>query len=310
MAEPRDTRGRRAAESRARRALRADAATRALADAPFVRIAGGLSNHAWRVGRGVDACFVRLGRAERLPGADLGNECRVLEATARAGLSPRVVRCDPGRRLLVTRWVAGSAHRRPPLPAAAVAAVGRALAALHRLRVPAGVRVLDFATQARELEALVGAQGPASLQSQAGAAFSRLHATARETVLCHNDLNALNLLWDREGRLWLVDWEYAGRGDAALDLASFASQHGLESRARAGLLHAYRAAGGTVDAGRLALARWAFDYVQWLWYRAALVRPGAGIAARVARARSGTLETALRRRASRVLRCNNATFGD
>ena len=69
-------------------------------------------------------------------------------------------------------------------------------------------------------------------------------------------------------------------------------------------------AGGPVLRGRLARALWAFDYVQWLWYRAALTQPGAGIDTDVARVRSDRLANSLRRRASRVLRCNNATFAE
>jgi thiamine kinase-like enzyme len=110
--------------------------------------------------------------------------------------------------------------------------------------------------------------------------------------------------------LWLVDWEYAGLGDRALDLASFATQHGLDARRRGLLARAYRRAGGAIDATRLDLACWAFDYVQWLWYRAAHDRPASAVEPELARERAARLAYALRRRASRVLRCNNAAFGD
>ena len=43
----------------------------------------------------------------------------------------------------------------------------------------------------------------------------------------HNDLLALNFIDDGE-RTWIVDWEYAGMGDAYFDLANFAVNNELD----------------------------------------------------------------------------------
>ena len=51
----------------------------------------------------------------------------------------------------------------------------------------------------------------------------------------------------------------------------------LDARQRAFLLEDYRRSGRTVVPGRFDLARWAFDYVQWAWYCAALARPDSGV---------------------------------
>jgi thiamine kinase-like enzyme len=169
------------------------------------------------------------------------------------------------------------------------------------------LRTVDFAVQARALEHAIG-ESP-TLAAVATRVFDRLQATRHEFVLCHHDLHPCNVVWDRTGRPWIVDWEYAGLGDAAIDLASFASQHGLTAHARARLLRHYVAAGGVADAERLELATWAFDYVQWLWYRATLAAPGAAVAdPALATARAKRLQSSLRVRARRVLRCNNASF--
>lgn len=64
-------------------------------------------------------------------------------------------------------------------------------------------------------------------------------------VLCHNDLLAANWLEDEaSGRLWLVDWEYAGVGHPLFDLANLAANGGLSDEAEEALLRAYR---GSVD---------------------------------------------------------------
>ncbi len=62
--------------------------------------------------------------------------------------------------------------------------------------------------------------------------------------------------------------------------------------------------------GRLEQAAWAFDYVQWLWYRAALRGRDTLADPDLARARTARLAASLHRRASRVLRCNNEPFAD
>ena len=295
------------------RALRADPATEQLADGRFHPVPGGLSNFAWHVVPGrAGACFVRLARryGEQL-GADHVAECRVLEVTARAGLSPPIVRCDPQARLLVTRWIDAPRVGRPLRSPSALSLVARALATLHGLIAPGQLRTVRFDGQARALEAaLPPAAGDDTLRQLARDVFARVRADEPPAVLCHHDLNPLNLLLDRDGRLWLVDWEYAGLGDAAIDLASFASQHGLDARQRARLLDAYRQAGGSLRPARFDLARWAFDYVQWAWYGAALARPDSGLDAALVEGRVAPLAASLRRRASGLLRCNNAGFAN
>ncbi|HEX6572650.1 MAG TPA: phosphotransferase, partial [Steroidobacteraceae bacterium] len=261
---------------------------------------GGLSNFAWQVScDGAGENFVRFARAHgaRL-GADHANERRVLELTSRAGLSPGVVRCDPVARLLVTHWVDARHVGRPLRSAQVLTRVAHSLASLHALPAPHDLRSVHFAAQAAALEAAFEpGRTECQLAARAVEVFAALRADGTSPALCHHDLNPLNLLTDASGRLWLVDWEYAGLGDTAFDLASFASQHGLQSRQRNVLVDAYRAAGGSAEPVRLERALWAFDYVQWLWYRAALAQPGAGLDTEVARVRADRLATSLRRRA-------------
>jgi thiamine kinase len=302
-----------AAEPALRALLAAHAATAMLASVPLVPVLGGLSNFCWRAEADGRSHFVRLARqaAEDL-GADHRNEHRVLDIAVAAGLAPRILRGDVEARLLVTEWIDvidGSL----PLPGArARATVARALAKLHAIAAPQDLRVVDFARQALELEeALPPMRGQEGLHEAAADIFRALRGGRPRQVLCHHDLNPLNLLFDRDGRLWLVDWEYAGLGDPAFDLASYASQHGLGSRERARFAAAYAAAGGlAVDARRLEQAAWAFDYVQWLWYRVALRGHETLADPDLARARTARLAASLRRRASRLLRCNNVPFAD
>ncbi len=57
------------------------------------------------------------------------------------------------------------------------------------------------------------------------AKIARLKAFASqdgaETCLSHNDFFELNLLLDRQGKMYLIDWEYAGMSDYASDFGTF-----------------------------------------------------------------------------------------
>jgi thiamine kinase-like enzyme len=56
---------------------------------------------------------------------------------------------------------------------------------------------------------------------------------------CHNDLLPANLVEDEQGRLWLVDWEYAGWGDPYFDLGNLAVNNEFTDAEDEALLVAY-----------------------------------------------------------------------
>jgi thiamine kinase len=295
------------AERAARSALAAADDTAALAAAPFERITGSLSNFAWHAAVPGQDCFVRYARpGNELLGADLHAEGEILRLVAAAGIAPRVVRCDPPARLLVTQWIDSASADHPPMTHdRTLQQVATTLRRLHQLTPPPGVRAVDFAVQARQLEAVLPATTirPA-LAARAAEVLAPL-GPGRMQALCHHDAHAQNMVFDPSGRLWLVDWEYAGLGDPLFDLASCASQLQLSAARARFLCDEYIRAGGFVEWVRLDLARWAFDYLQWLWYRGLLASAQSGPDAIEASQRAERIERELQVRASGVLRCNN-----
>lgn len=269
--------------------------TRALVDGRLSAIEGGLSNRAWRLEAAGHAWFVRRGHPQGLRlGVDRHSECAVLRAVAAAGLAPGLLACEPGLGLLVTRFVSG----RPWQAADALAGrnierVAQQLCRLHELPVPYGVRPLAYERQARRLHAGLPAPDPLAdrLRGLAQPVFARIDRRRPRTVLCHHDLHHLNIV-DDGARLWLVDWEYAGRGDPLLDVAGFLAMHVLGPAETTAFVSSYGRL-GPEDLAALDDARWAFDYVQWLWYRSRF--PGA----------SGPEGRHTERLAQRLLRCNN-----
>ncbi len=256
-------------EREVRAALARHPATRALATSPMQVVPGGLSNHAWRAECAGEGYFVRLGasEAERL-GVNRASECALLATAASAGLAPEVIACEPGSRLLVTRWVAGGHWSRADAHEPRnLRRIGEALRRLHALPLAAGVRRLDFVAQAARLEADLAsfAVADAGLKQAAEGAVAILALQESRVTLCHNDLHHLNVVDDGE-RLWLVDWEYGGRGDPLFDLAGLFCQHDCSAAQRLAVLDAYGQPWLASSPGLAAACR-IFDYVQWLWYR-------------------------------------------
>ena len=77
---------------------------------------------------------------------------------------------------------------------------------------------------------------------------------------CHNDLLALNFI-DDGSRIWIVDWEYAGMGDAYFDLANFAVNNELDEDGERALLAAY----GGGDPAALTVMRFMSDFREAMW---------------------------------------------
>lgn len=285
-------------QERLRELLRGRAATRALADGAMTRLTGGLSNQAWRVERSGQAWFARLGYAdaERL-GVNRHSECALMAVVAAAGFAPDVLACDPPTGLLVTRYIEGRTWQASDAAEPRnLARIGSLLARLHTMPPAPGIAAVSYAEQARHLARTISASDPtvAVLRHRADQAFESIERRKSRRALCHHDLHHLNVV-DTGARLWLVDWEYGGVGEPLFDVAGFLALHELGAAETDLLLGAY-GAGSTVDREVLEEARWAFDYVQWLWYRSSLGSrpdPGSVLAAREARL------------ASRLLRCNN-----
>jgi aminoglycoside phosphotransferase (APT) family kinase protein len=165
--------------------------------------------------------------------------------------------------------------------------IGAWLRELHSVPVPADLPLVD------PRQAIPGylarpftAPGPVPRATLAHRAAEVLQDYApRARAFCHHDVHHLNVVdtdlalapaddhagADRTqpgaaGRLVLLDWEYAGAGDPAMDLAAYAAYHDLDDLARERLLAAY---GPAVTRAELDRACEVFDCLQALWHDAA-----------------------------------------
>ena len=82
---------------------------------------------------------------------------------------------------------------------------------------------------------------------------------------CHNDLLAANFIAGEGGRIWLVDWEYAGMGDVYFDLANFAANNDLPEPETLELLRAYFGELSPEHERALGLMRFMSDFREAMW---------------------------------------------
>jgi thiamine kinase-like enzyme len=204
-------------------------------------LGGGITNRNFRVQLGgVDYVIRRPGKDTDLLGIDRAAERLATEAAADLGIAPAVAAALDD--CLVTRFVACR-----PLAAREMAeGVQEIAGALRRFHesptiLPASFWVPDLLERYTAIVRERGGTLPA--------AYTRTVAIAAriETALplagarpCHNDLLPGNLIRaEGDGRILIVDWEYAGMGDPRFDLGNLSVNNGFDEVTDDRLLGAY-----------------------------------------------------------------------
>jgi len=205
-----------------------------------VPLTGGITNRNYRVRLGDGDYMIRLpGKDTALLGIDRAAERIANEAAAELGIAPAVAASGDG--FLVTRFIDCRQVTAVEL-ASDPGDAGRALRAFHDHgpRLPTRFWIPE---QVEEYAAIVVGRG-GSLPS----GYEHARETARrieaarplsKPLPCHNDLLTANFIRDRDGRLLLVDWEYAGMGDPYFDLGNLSVNNEFDDEADHRLLTAY-----------------------------------------------------------------------
>ncbi len=242
-------------------------------DRPDVtELAGGAANRSFRLQDGRHDFVIRLASgATALLGAHRESEIAMQALAAGAGLAPQIVLVDRGLDMLVTRYVTGDVPDRAGLgEATMLRRVGAWLARLHALAPPPGLPVVDFGERAAGYLAGVQSRKPSAFTAEIirrlEARRARLPGLAR-LAACHHDLHHRNFV-DTGDSLVAIDWEYAGPGDPAADLASFIGYHELDPARIEFLLAGYGVDTPALRA-RIESLGWIFDCLWWGWNAAA-----------------------------------------
>jgi thiamine kinase-like enzyme len=203
---------------------------------------GGLSNESFTVTDARGKYVVRFGRDFPFHHVWREREAMVARAAHAAGFAPEVVHIGPG--VMVVRFVEGRTYGAEDVRAnlSRIAALIRRFHA-EMPRHVSGPAFLFWPFHvirdyARTLEVGLSRMTARLPEFLALADEMERAQVPMPIVFGHHDLLPANFI-DDGGRLWLIDFEYAGFGTAMFDLAGIASNAGCDAREAEALIEAY-----------------------------------------------------------------------
>jgi thiamine kinase-like enzyme len=193
---------------------------------------GGITNVNYKAS-GPDGTYViRLfGQDAELLAIDRANEAAATSMAAGLGIGAELITSVPDEGYLVTRFLPGQQVAPEQMHSPAMLArVAQTLCTLHQgPAIPGTIdpfAVVDFYLN----NAVARGADPGDDYGWARPIAERIKQAVgfAMTVPCHGDLLTANFI-DLGGRLYLVDWEYAGMSDPRFELANFSVNHGFSA---------------------------------------------------------------------------------
>jgi thiamine kinase-like enzyme len=236
-------------------------------------LGGGIVNRKFKVRFGGVDYVLRMPRGDAAElGIDRDAGFTANTAAAELRIAPPVTTMLQDPPCLVTVFVEGDQMEPGALREhGALAQVAGALRSFHHSDVSLPVSFDCF--RAVEEDAAAAVRRSAPLPDGYDSALARARAIREalegqpehRPVPCSNDLVASSFIRD-DGKIWIVDWEYAAEGDRYFDLGNFAVSNELGEQAEERLLGEYF--GEPPSPGRLAavrLMRFMSDFREAMW---------------------------------------------
>ncbi len=196
-------------------------------------------------------------------GIDRFHEVSCQQRAAEAGIAPRVLWHCPEHHCLVSEWLSGCSLGEDPEPVDPVMLAGL-VTRLHQLKAPA--QHLDLPVRAnwywKNIPDCLKSPERTVLHRKLLAYCQRVKLVS--STFCHHDLNPNNVM-QVEGRLWLVDWEYAAAGDPAFDLATILYTHNCDPAWWQQFLRSYSELSGPAWESRIEQMIPLLEWSSWLW---------------------------------------------
>jgi thiamine kinase-like enzyme len=198
-------------------------------DLKAIPLGGGITNSNFRIDAAGESFVLRIvGANTELLGINRENEYAANLAAGNLGIAPEVYYFIKPEGYLVTRFIQG----RPisPEEISEPENIRRVMDTVHRIHampnIPGTFNVFhvirSYIETARRYQ-VAFPQGFDRLFEQLPGAEKALSVHPYPPCPCHNDLLNANFLTN--GKLIILDWEYAGMGDAFFDLANFSDHH-------------------------------------------------------------------------------------
>jgi thiamine kinase-like enzyme len=232
-------------------------------------LGGGITNLNFRVDVGGESFVLRIAGADtELLGINREYEFAANLAAGKLGLAPEVVYFIRPEGYLVTRFITGR-----PLPPEEICEpenIRRVMEAVRKIHampeIPGTFSVFrtieDYSATARRYN-VVFPQKFDWLMARVHEAEQALMSHPDTPCPCHNDLLNANFLTN--GQLYILDWEYAGMGDAFFDLANFSDHHNLSNAQDRWLLECYYRKGSPSHWAHLKIMKVMSDLREATW---------------------------------------------
>lgn len=205
-------------------------------------------------------------------------EAAALQTAKELGLDDTFVFEDPESGWKISRYIQGGRNV-DPRNADEIKRAMEMCRALHE----SGAKVersFDFFEEGKRYERILEERGPIDVPGyyEMSAAAEKLRAYAAQDdtydCLCHNDFFYMNFLIDAEGKMSLIDWEYAGMSDYANDYGTCVVCCEMSPEEAMATLVAYFGRTPTFEEARHNLAFVAL--AGWCWYVWSLVKEAEG----------------------------------
>lgn len=233
-------------------------------------LGGGITNRNYRIDVGDESFVLRIAGANtELLGIDRKNEYLTNLAAGNLGIAPEVYYFIDPEGYLVTRFLKAA----PLLPAelrqpANLKKVAQILRTIHTMpEIPGKFIVFRIVEEYAQVARRYGVRFPDNfdwLLENMYIAETAFKAEAQPLCPCHNDLLNENFLQDN-GRVYLLDWEYAGMGDLIFDLANLSVHHSFSDDEDKLLLAAYFGEVSEKNWARLKIMKILSDFRESMW---------------------------------------------
>ena len=220
---------------------------------------GGISNESWLVSDAKSTRVVRFGEDYPFHHVGRAHEAMVARAAHQAGFAPELIHSEPG--MMVSQFLNARTFdaRMVQDNLVRVAELVKNFHQTMQNHVSGYARLFWVFHVVRDYARTLSQQNSRHMDRLPGllaiAAALEAAQISLPLVYGHNDLLPANFL-EADGRLWLIDFEYAGFSTAMFDLAGLSSNAGFSDGQSAQLLEAYF--GETPNAATLK----AFDAMQ------------------------------------------------
>ncbi|MFT4552311.1 MAG: thiamine kinase-like enzyme [Chlamydiales bacterium] len=193
------------------------------------QLTGGVTNKAYLVQAEEDKFMVRLGRQspEEL-GIDRESELLCHNLAAKHGIAPQIIYADPDSGTLVTEFKEGETLTLKKMRQENVRnEVIGLLKRCHKIPPDQALHLVGpyenickLITRTRETEPFLLSPDDMDSILKTIEEISLIVPNKDYEGICHNDLNNLNFI-ESDGKIWIIDWEFAGLGNTLFDLAGY-----------------------------------------------------------------------------------------